>query len=339
MGVEATFILGWADIISASHIIKAGGTVAFPTETVYGLGANALDSTAVAKIFRAKNRPADNPLIVHVSSYEMLSMIAKDIPASAERLMDCFWPGTLTVILKRKDIVPDITTGGLDTVAVRMPSHEIALALIREAGVPIAAPSANISGMPSPTRMEHVIRDMDGKIDAVIEGGQCRIGIESTVIDFTVVPPVLLRPGGLCLEEITGCIGRVDVGAESVKSPGMRYTHYSPRTKLVLIEGERERVLTMIKHLVLDYRRLGLKVGVIATRENAPHIKCNAIYILGSSNDLKEIAGRLFSGLRFLDEAEVDVGIAEGVFPEVREGRAIMNRLRKAAGEKIVCKD
>ncbi|MFH0904145.1 MAG: L-threonylcarbamoyladenylate synthase [Methanobacteriota archaeon] len=337
MGAKRTLVLKSDEIRKASLIIRSGGIVAFPTETVYGLGANALDGEAVAKIFRAKGRPADNPLIVHISSREMLNMVAKDIPEMAFKLMDAFWPGALTIILRRKDGVPDITTGGLDTVAVRMPDHDIALSLIREAGVPIAAPSANISGRPSPTRMEHVIRDMDGKIDAVIDGGECRIGIESTVIDLTVVPPVLLRPGGLSLEEITGCIGRVDIAGESVKSPGMKYTHYSPKTKLVLIEGERERVLAEIKRLILDYQRLGYKVGVIVTRESAPHIECEAKYILGSINDLKEVAGRLFSGLRFLDEAKVDVGVVEGIFPEIKEGRAIMNRLRKAAGERIKC--
>jgi len=338
MGAKRTLVLEPNEIRKASHIIRSGGTVAFPTETVYGLGANALDAGAVAKIFRAKGRPADNPLIVHISSREMLKMVAKDIPALAFKLMDAFWPGALTIILKRKDGVPDITTGGLDTVAVRIPDHEIALSLIREAGVPIAAPSANISGRPSPTKAEHVIKDMDGKIGAVIDGGECSIGIESTVIDLTVVPPVLLRPGGICLEEITGCIGSVDIGAESVKSPGMKYTHYSPRTKLVLIEGERERVLAEIKRRILDYHRLGYKVGVIVTRESASQIECEAKYIIGSTNDLKEVAGRLFSGLRFLDEANVDVGVVEGIFPEIKEGRAIMNRLRKAAGENIRCK-
>jgi len=337
MGEKITLILSPEELKKAIEIIRSGGTVAFPTETVYGLGANALDSEAVAKIFHAKGRPADNPLIVHISSREMLEMVARDIPALAFKLMDAFWPGALTIILKRKDVVPDITTGGLDTVAVRMPDNEIALSLIRGAGVPIAAPSANISGRPSPTKAEHVIKDMDGRIDAVLAGDECRLGIESTVIDLTVNPPAILRPGGQNIEEIIGVIGEVNVSGESVKSPGMRYTHYSPKTKLILVDGERISVLVEINRLIHEYRKQGQKTGVIISRESAPEIECDAKYILGSVTDLKEVASRLFSGLRFLDEAGVDIGIVEGVFPGEREGRAIMNRLRKAAKERVSC--
>lgn len=337
MEAKITLVLKPGEIKKASQIIITGGTVAFPTETVYGLGANALDDEAVAKIFHAKGRPADNPLIVHISSREMLDMVAKDIPAMAFKLMDAFWPGALTIVLKRKAGVPDITTGGLDTVAVRMPDNEIALSLIIEAGVPIAAPSANISGRPSPTKAEHVIKDMDGKIDAVIAGDECRLGVESTVIDLTVNPPAILRPGGLNTEEIIRITGEVNVSEESVKSPGMRYTHYSPRTKLILVEGERTSVLVEINRLISEYRKQGLKAGALVCRERAPDIECDTKYILGSIDDMKEVAGRLYSGLRFLDEAGVDVGIVEGVFPNKREGRAIMNRLRKAAKERICC--
>ena len=334
---EITLILSPEEISRAARIIRSGGIVAFPTETVYGLGANALDEGAVAKIFRAKGRPADNPLIVHISSREMLNMVAKDIPELAFKLMDAFWPGALTLILKRKDVVPDITTGGLDSVAVRMPAHEIALALITGSGVPIAAPSANISGRPSPTKAEHVLKDMGGRIDAVIMGGETRLGVESTVIDLTVSPPALLRPGGLGLEEIIGTIGDVNIIGESVRSPGMRYTHYSPKAKLILVEGERKSVLFEVKRLIGESRKQGLTPGVLVSRESALDKECDAKYILGSVNDLKEVASRLFSGLRFLDEAGVDIGIAEGVFPEKNEGRAIMNRLRKAAIEKVIC--
>ena len=330
-------VLGTDDIKKAAEIIKSGGTVAFPTETVYGLGADALNPSAVEKIFKAKNRPADNPLIVHISSNDMLNIVAKDIPETARKLMDSFWPGPLTIILNRTDVVPDITTGGLETVAVRMPSHDVALALIREAGVPIAAPSANTSGRPSPTKAAHVIQDMDGRIDAIIKGDDSRIGMESTVMDLTVTPPTLLRPGGLSLEEIIECIGEVVVARGSGKSPGTRYTHYSPKAKLVLVEGESKSVLAKINKLVNDNRKQKLKVGVIVTRESSEHIDCDAKFIIGSVNNLKEVAERLFSGLRFLDEAEVDIGIVEGVFPEIMEGRAIMNRLRKAAGEQIKC--
>ncbi|MCZ7359437.1 MAG: L-threonylcarbamoyladenylate synthase [Candidatus Methanoperedens sp.] len=319
----------------AAEIIRAGGTVAFPTETVYGLGADALNSDAVAKIFKAKNRPADNPLIVHVSCIEMLNMVAREVPPAAEDLMTSFWPGPLTIVLKRRSIVPDIVTCGLDTVAVRMPAHDTALALIKEAGVPIAAPSANLSGRPSPTRAEHVINDMEGRIDAVIQGEESRIGIESTVIDLTVKPPALLRPGGLGLEDIIEVIGEAEVSGDPLRSPGMRYTHYSPKTRLVLVEGRRECVLSGINRLLQKYREQGLKAGVLASKESAPYIECNAKYVLGSVNDLEEVASRLFLGLRFLDEADLDIGIAEGVFPEIREGRAIMNRLRKAAEETL----
>lgn len=337
MGAKRTLVLEPNEIRKASQIIRSGGTVAFPTETVYGLGANALDGEAVAKIFQAKGRPADNPLIVHISSREMLNMVAEDIPALAFKLMDAFWPGALTIILKRKEGVPDITTGGLDTVAVRMPDHDIALSLISEAGVPIAAPSANISGRPSPTKAEHVIIDMDGRIDAVIAGDECRLGMESTVIDLTVTPPALLRPGGLSLEDIIEATGEINVVDESVKSPGMRYTHYSPKTKLILVEGERVSVVVEINRLIHEYRKQGLNAGALVCRESASDIECDTKYIFGSIDDLKEVASRLFSGLRFLDEAGVDVGIVEGVFPEKREGRAIMNRLRKAAKERVSC--
>ncbi|VVB84324.1 Threonylcarbamoyl-AMP synthase [uncultured archaeon] len=334
---KITLILSPGEIKKAAEIIRSGGTVAFPTETVYGLGANALDEDAVAKIFHAKRRPADNPLIVHISSREMLNMVAMDIPALAFKLMDAFWPGALTIILKSKDIVPDITTGGLDTVAVRMPDNEIAISLINESGVPIAAPSANISGRPSPTKAEHVIKDLTGRIDAIITGGDCRLGVESTVIDLTHSPPSLLRPGGLSLEEIISCIGEINVVEDSVKSPGMRYTHYSPKTRLILVEGEQKPALSRMSRLINEFREQGLRVGAIVSRESSPSIECDAKYVLGSVDDLKEVAGRLFSGLRFIDEAGVDVGIAEGVFPEKREGREIMNRLRKAAKEKVIC--
>lgn len=337
MSKKKTLILDAKEITKAAEIIKAGGTVAFPTETVYGLGANALDSSAVAKIFKAKNRPPDNPLIVHISSKDMLHVVAKDIPAVAFDLIDRFWPGPLTLVLERKVIVPDITTGGLDTVAVRMPSSRIAIDLIRNSGKSIAAPSANLSGKPSPTTADHVIRDMDGRIDAIIRDEDCIIGVESTVIDMTATPPALLRPGGVSLEEIVDCIGEVQVSEKSVRSPGMRYTHYSPETRLVLVEGEKDTVISKIRSLIQDYHEQGLKVCVLASRENASLFECETKYILGSSSDLKEVANRLFSGLRFLDETGVDIGIVEGSIPEIKEGRAIMNRLRKAAGESICC--
>ncbi len=267
----------------------------------------------------------------------MLYTIIKDPPDIAKKIMNLFWPGPLTLILKAKESMPDTITGGFDTAAVRIPDHDIALALIREAGVPIAAPSANISGRPSPTKAIHVLKDLDGKIDAIIMGDDCRIGIESTMLDLTVTPPAVLRPGGLSVEEIIECIGEVVVLEESANAPGMRYTHYSPETRLILVEGERSPVIAEIKSIIQNYHKQGLRVGVLASHESSQDIVCDEKYILGSINDLKEVASRLFSGLRFLDDAGVDVGIAEGIFPEVREGKAIMNRLRRAAEENVRC--
>ncbi|WP_255251604.1 L-threonylcarbamoyladenylate synthase [Candidatus Methanoperedens sp. BLZ2] len=330
-------ILDSNEIRKAANILKTGGIVAFPTETVYGLGANAYDQQAVTKIFKAKNRPDDNPLISYVSSYEMLYTITNDIPAIAAKLMKDFWPGPLTLKLKSREDVPVTITGGSDMVAVRMPDHEIALALINEVGVPIVASSANISGRPSPTMTKHVTNDLDGKIDAIIRGDDCKIGIESTIVDLTVTPPAVRRPGAICIEEIIESVGAIAVEGELVNSPGMRYRHFSPQTPLTLVEGERTRVLVKINHLIQNYQKQGLKVGVLACHESSEDIYCDEKYILGSINDLKEVARRLYSGLRFLDDMKVDVGIAEGTFPEEREGKVIMNRLRRAAEERFSC--
>ncbi|HDN66024.1 MAG TPA: threonylcarbamoyl-AMP synthase [Methanosarcinales archaeon] len=328
---------------AAGAIIKEGGTVAFPTETVYGLGADALNPDAVGKIFEAKARPPDNPLIVHISSTEQLPDLVEDIPKRAFDLMDAFWPGPLTMIFKRKELVSDIITAGLDTVAVRMPDNPIALLLIEEACTPIAAPSANRSGMPSPTTTQHVISDLDGRIDAVIDGGAVKIGVESTVVDMTSETPVLLRPGGIGIDEIRDVIGEVAIGyldrmleeGEVARSPGMRYTHYSPETKMVLVSGSSNSVMDRISKFVSDYSGQGLRVGLLATEETAEHIIADEIFILGGRDDIALIASNLFAGIRYLDGRNVDVIIADGSMRSDGIGAAVRNRLKKAADEEF----
>lgn len=319
----------------AARFILEGKLVAFPTETVYGLGADALNEKAVKRIFKAKGRPADNPLIVHIADSKDLNKLAREIPEEAKLLAERFWPGPLTIVLPKKDEVPKVTTGGLDTVAVRMPSHPIALALIR-ASTPIAAPSANVSGRPSPTLAEHVIDDFYGKIECVIDGGETKIGVESTVIDLSDEKPTLLRPGGLPLEEIEMVIGEVEIHpavrgklVDVARSPGMKYKHYSPEAQIIVVEGPRERVREKIKELVKEYQGQGLRVGVMATE---PY-ECDEFFHFGGTEE--EFARNLFKALRELDKRGVDIIIAEGI-EERGLGFAVMNRLRKAAGYRIV---
>lgn len=320
----------------AAGILRSGGLVAFPTETVYGLGANALDAKAVEKIFQVKGRPADNPLIVHIADKEEVHRLARQIPKKAEKLMDKFWPGPLTLVLKKSKIVPKITTGRLETVAIRMPAHKIALALIKEARVPIAAPSANISGKPSPTSVEHVIQDLHGKIGAIIDAGKTKIGVESTVLDLTVNPPILLRPGGVTLEELKNILGKVKVhlgvkgaklGRIIVKSPGMKYRHYAPNASIIVVEGKYQDTKRKIQELVDKYRKERKKVGVI-TIDKTHNYKADTVKFVG--NNSKAIAKNLFKTFREFDKEKIDVIIAEGV-EEKGLGLAIMNRLRKAA--------
>ncbi|ASJ00161.1 L-threonylcarbamoyladenylate synthase [Thermococcus gorgonarius] len=320
----------------AARILKKGGLVAFPTETVYGLGADALNESAVRRIFEAKGRPADNPLIVHIAEVEWLEKLAKEVPEKAWKLAEKFWPGPLTIVLPARDTVPRTTTGGLDTVALRMPAHPIALELIRLSNVPVAAPSANISGRPSPTSADHVIEDFYGKIDCIVDGGETPIGVESTVIDLTSEVPLLLRPGGLPVEEIKKVIGEIiihpAVKGEKVdipRSPGMKYKHYSPNAQVIVVEGNREKVREKIDELVEEYRKKGFKVGVMATEEH----DADEFFYLGGS--VEEVARNLFKALRELDRRGVDLIIAEGV-EESGLGMAVMNRLRKAAGYRVV---
>jgi L-threonylcarbamoyladenylate synthase len=329
-------------IAEAAAVIRSGGLVAFPTETVYGLGADALNEAAVRRIFEVKGRPPDNPIIVHVADRDSVYLLASEVPRAAEELISRFWPGALTLVLKRTELVPAVTCGGLETVAVRMPAHQVALELIREAGVPIAAPSANVSGSPSPTSAEHVLRDLEGKIEMVLDGGPAEIGVESTVIDMTVDPPELLRPGGLPLEEIEGVIGHVRVPelarglaafTGKPRSPGMKYRHYAPRCRLILVEGDPASVRRKVAELVTVLRAEGKRVGVLAL-DGADYPGAEVVD-LGPRSDLRRVAKSLFTAIRDLDERGVDVIVAEGV-EERGLGLAIMNRLRKASGGEVI---
>lgn len=326
-------------IRECADIIQRGGTVAIPTETVYGLGANALDPIAVSRIFHAKGRPADNPLIVHVASVQQLEELVLEIPQMALSLIEAFWPGPLTLILKRKEIVPDITTGGLNTVAVRMPSDIVARELIRVSSKPIAAPSANISGRPSPTTAAHVLHDLDGKIDAIIDAGSTCIGVESTVIDMSGEKPVILRPGYVSAKKIEEIIGEVAIGytdhvtdtQDIVRSPGMKYTHYSPSATVILLEGNQDRVSNKIREMYTDFTCKGNRVGMLVTDMGLSSLTNDIVY-LGAKDEPEEVARNLFFGLRALDEKGVNVILADGSFTREGVGAAVMNRLRKASG-------
>ncbi len=327
-----------AKIKMAARVLKKGGLVAFPTETVYGLGANALNKKAVRKIFKAKGRPLDNPVIVHIADFKDLFKLAQNVPEEAKILAKKFWPGPLTIVLFKKKIVPDEVTAGTNTLAVRMPKNKIALKLIRASGVPIAAPSANLAGRPSPITAKHVFEDLAGKIDLILDGGRTKIGVESTVLDLTVQPALILRPGGVSLEKLKKILKEVKVYSPTaiptiVKSPGMKYRHYAPRAPLILIENKEK--VSRIQKLINDYQKKKKKVGVMATQESKRfYKKANLVISVGSSKNLKEIARNLFKVFREFDKEKVDIIIAESV-PEKGLGLAIMNRLRKAS-QKIV---
>ena len=324
----------------ASDVICAGGTVAFPTETVYGIGANALDYKAAKMIYEAKGRHSDNPLIVHINEISQLKKIAVNIPLISEPLIRTFWPGPITMIFKKSAAVPDATTGGLDTIAIRMPRNKISLALIKESGCPIAAPSANISGKPSPTSADHVIKDLDGKVNIILDGGSTQIGIESTVIDLTEQIPILLRPGAVTLETIKKTIGEVNVDPSilgncseiSQKSPGMKYNHYSPNAEVILVEGSESNKRKKIGELVGNLIIKNKKVGVMTTDKS---FQCGAHLIKFMGSNYESIARDLFGNLRFADYYGVDTIIVEGI-DDKEMGLAIMNRLRKAADIKII---
>ena len=326
------------EIAEAGEILRNGGLVAFPTETVYGLGASAFDSDAAKKIYAAKGRPSDNPLIVHICDKGQIKDIAEEIPESAKKVIDNFMPGPVTIILKKKSVVPNDVTAGLNTVAIRFPLHETAQKLIKAAGVPIAAPSANLSGKPSPTKAKHVVKDMTGRIDAIIDGGECNVGVESTIVDFTGEKPVILRPGGVTYDDLKGIGLDVEIdknilhsiAADEVpKCPGMKYKHYAPNAEVTVVEGEKDAVQSKIKELLEQTEG---KVTGVLTMYGAVYDKA-VMLSAGSTN--KEYAKNLFAALREFDELGVEV-----VFAEFSEkdgyGLAVKNRLYKAAAQRVI---
>lgn len=332
------------ELLEAARILREGGLVAFPTETVYGLGGNALDEHASEKIYAAKGRPSDNPLIAHISCMEELPALVREIPEAGRRLAEAYWPGPLTMIFRKRDEVPYETTGGLETVAVRMPSDPVASRLIRLAGVPVAAPSANTSGRPSPTRAEHVIEDLNGKIDMIIDGGQVGIGVESTIVDVSGETPVLLRPGAVTMEMLEAVLGRVDIdpaitGPVSAdikpKAPGMKYRHYAPKAEMVLVEGEMEQMVRYINQETKKAQKEGKTVGIICTEESRNLYPEGILEVIGSREHEETVAHNLFAVLREFDNRKVDCIFSES-FSRDQLGQAIMNRLCKAAGYHIV---
>ncbi len=328
------------------RVLRRGGLVAFPTETVYGLGADALEPEAVAKIFKAKGRPADNPLIVHAADADRAFELASDVPGEARRLADAFWPGPLTMVLPRADHVPLETTAGLDTVAVRVPAHAVALAFLVAYGSPIAAPSANVSGRPSPTKASHVLQDLDGKIDAVLDGGPTGVGVESTVLDVTVRPPRILRPGGVTEEALTKALGAVtgpskaphgETDIKEARSPGMKYRHYAPKAEAVAVHGSPADVARALTNLRNVQRKS--KPGFLISRETLRLARWSesdpTVYVLGQRTDVEEAARRFYDGLRQLDHA----GVAEiyiEAYPAVGLGVALYDRLVRATQGKAL---
>ena len=333
------------DLEEAIHILRSGGLVAFPTETVYGLGANALEEEAAKKIYAAKGRPSDNPLIVHIADMNSLEELASTIPESARLLANKFWPGPLTMILKKSDKVPLGTTGGLTTVALRMPENKIAFELIRQSKVYIAAPSANISGKPSPTKADHVIKDLNGKIDMILDGGKVGIGLESTIIDLSCDIPTILRPGYITKAMLEKVIGEVivdpsilnlDINSTIVpKAPGMKYKHYSPKGDVIIFEGDSELVIKEINQRAKEKQEENLIVGIIATDETKDLYQYGIVKTIGSRENEEIIARGLYEILRDFDDLDAEYIYSES-FMNDNLGQAIMNRLRKAAGNHIV---
>lgn len=331
-------------IREAAKILKRGGIVAFPTETVYGLGADALQPEAVKKIFAAKGRPQDNPLIIHVADKEISEYVA-EIPEKAKELMDRFWPGPLTIIFRKNDIIPDETSAGLDTVGVRMPSDEVAHLLIKALKHPIAAPSANISGKPSPTNFERCVEDLDGKVDMIIGYGDSVVGLESTIVDYSISPPRLLRPGFVTYEELLQVDSEIlydeaktKAGEKEIpKAPGMKYRHYAPKAPLFIILGDKEVVKEKIISLIELHKKEQKSIGVLAPVERKSDYEGDQVRFisLGSEADGFEMARNLFEDLRKFDDLDVDIILSEGL-PEKGIGRAIMNRLKKASGYHII---
>ena len=326
------------DTQAAAEILKRGGLLGIPTETVYGLGASGLDPEAVAHIFAAKGRPQDNPLILHVPSADWLARYCEDIPAAAYALAERFWPGPLTMILRRRPIVPDAVTAGLDTVGMRCPDHAVTRAIIAAAGVPVAAPSGNTSGRPSPTSAADMLEDMDGKIDGIVDGGPCTVGVESTIIDLTLTPPRLLRPGGVTLEQLRDALGEVNVDQavtrlmgkdEHPRAPGMKYRHYAPKAPVTVVKGPADKTAAYIRD------HLGPRSGVICFDEFAGCFHGRPVETMGPAADKEEQARRVFDALRYFDSTDV-----EEIWSQCPDdggiGLAVSNRLNKAAGFHIV---
>ena len=333
------------ELEEACRILQKGGLVAFPTETVYGLGGDAMHPEASAKIYAAKGRPSDNPLIVHIADMEALEDIAQSVPEAAVKLADHFWPGPLTMIFPKKEAVPKSTTGGLETVAVRMPSHPVARALIRESGVYIAAPSANTSGRPSPTKAEHVKEDLDGRIDMILDGGAVGIGLESTIVDLSTGVPTILRPGYITGEMLEDVLGEVQVDPAILsqkmnpnivaKAPGMKYRHYAPKGQMTIIEGDTGKVVDEINRLVKEKTDEGCSVAVIATEETKDAYACANVRSVGSRATEGSIAAGLYDILREMDHIGAEYIYAES-FEKDTLGKAIMNRMLKAAAYHVI---
>ena len=327
----------------AGLVIKKGGLVAFPTETVYGLGGDALNKESSRKIYEAKGRPSDNPLIIHICNMEDLKPIVEEIPEDVYRLAEAFWPGPLTIIMRKSELVPKETTGGLNTVAVRMPSHPVAQKFIEYAGGYVAAPSANVSGRPSPTKAKYVIEDMTGRIDMILDGDGIDIGLESTIIDMTGEIPMVLRPGYITSDMLEKVLGEVQVDKtildinckEPPKAPGMRYRHYAPKGQLTIVEGEIVQTIKKINELTEEAHSKGEKVGIIGTEETRNQYLGDSIKSVGKRRDEESIARTLYTILREFDDEDVTVIYSES-FSECGMGQAIMNRLLKAAGHNII---
>lgn len=327
----------------AGEVIKRGGLVAFPTETVYGLGGAALNPESSRRIYEAKGRPSDNPLIIHICRFADLYEIVKSVPETAVKIAKMFWPGPLTMILPKASGVPYETTGGLDTVAVRFPSHPAARKLIEYGGGYIAAPSANLSGKPSPTLARYVVEDMEGRIDMIVDGGEVGIGLESTIIDLTVETPRILRPGFITREMLDKALGKTDIdvtiidpgSAQIPRAPGMKYRHYAPAGRLVIVEGEPGRVISYINRQAAADGKAGEKTGVIGTTETLDQYRADVVKCVGSRGKEEDIARKLFAVLREFDDEKVTSIYSES-FSDQGLGQAIMNRLLKAAGNRVV---